>query len=186
MRPGPATSTPRCCPSSSGSSAPSTRTPWPFAATSPPGPGEAGDAAGARDEYAALLPIRERVSGPEHPDTLAARQQLASWTGEAGDAAAGPRRVRRAAAHHQAGIRPGAPGHPDRPRQPRLLDRAGGGRGPRPRRVRRAAAHHQAGPRPEAPEYPDHPARARRLDLEDSQEAAREVASRCLWRFDGY
>jgi Tetratricopeptide repeat len=35
--------------------------------------GQAGDAAGARDQYAALLPIRERVSGAEHPDTLAAR-----------------------------------------------------------------------------------------------------------------
>jgi hypothetical protein len=47
----------------------------------------AGDAAGARDQYAALLPIRERVQGPDHPHTLATRNQLASWTGEAGDAA---------------------------------------------------------------------------------------------------
>ena len=29
--------------------------------------GEAGDAAGARDQFAVLLPIRERVLGPEHP-----------------------------------------------------------------------------------------------------------------------
>ncbi|MFE0156874.1 tetratricopeptide repeat protein, partial [Nonomuraea sp. NPDC059007] len=35
-----------------------------------------------------LLPIRERVSGPEHPETLTARAHLAYWTGEAGDAAA--------------------------------------------------------------------------------------------------
>ena len=28
--------------------------------------GQAGDAAGARDQYTALLPIRERVLGPEH------------------------------------------------------------------------------------------------------------------------
>ena len=49
--------------------------------------GEAGDAAGARDQFAALLPIRERVLGPEHPDTLTARHDLARWTGEAGDAA---------------------------------------------------------------------------------------------------
>ena len=28
--------------------------------------GEAGDAAGARDQFAALLPVRERVLGPEH------------------------------------------------------------------------------------------------------------------------
>jgi Domain of unknown function (DUF4062)/Tetratricopeptide repeat len=49
--------------------------------------GEAGDAARARDQYAALLPVRERVLGPEHPNTLANRGNLAGWTGEAGDAA---------------------------------------------------------------------------------------------------
>jgi len=37
----------------------------------------------ARDTYAALLPIRERVSGPEHPDTLTARGDLAYWTRQA-------------------------------------------------------------------------------------------------------
>ena len=36
--------------------------------------------AGARDQYAALLPVRERVSGAEHPDTLTARANLAHWT----------------------------------------------------------------------------------------------------------
>ena len=35
--------------------------------------GHAGDAAGVRDQYAALLPIEERVLGPEHPATLAIR-----------------------------------------------------------------------------------------------------------------
>jgi hypothetical protein len=50
--------------------------------------GEAGDAAAARDQYAALVPVLVRVSGSEHPDTLAARYELAHWTGEAGDAAA--------------------------------------------------------------------------------------------------
>ena len=49
--------------------------------------GEAGDAAGARDQAAALLPIRERVLGPEHPDTLSTRGQLARWTGHGGNAA---------------------------------------------------------------------------------------------------
>jgi Tetratricopeptide repeat len=49
--------------------------------------GQAGDAAVARDQFAALLPIRERVSGAERPDTLTTRQELARWTGEAGDAA---------------------------------------------------------------------------------------------------
>jgi hypothetical protein len=49
--------------------------------------GEAGDAAGARDQCAALLPIYERVLGPDHPQTLTTRGNLASWTGQAGDAA---------------------------------------------------------------------------------------------------
>jgi Tetratricopeptide repeat len=49
--------------------------------------GAAGDAAGARDQFAALLPIRVRVLGPEHPDTLTARHELALFTGAAGDAA---------------------------------------------------------------------------------------------------
>jgi hypothetical protein len=49
--------------------------------------GNAGDAAGARDQFAALLPIRERILGPEHPDTLATRGGLAYYAGEAGDAA---------------------------------------------------------------------------------------------------
>src|SRR6516165_1940349 len=68
------------------------RTGIPGAATPPPSyesgvPSNTGDAAAARDQFAALLPVRERVQGPEHPDTLAARNQLARWTGEAGDAA---------------------------------------------------------------------------------------------------
>jgi hypothetical protein len=50
--------------------------------------GDAGDAAGARDQYAALVPARERVSGPEHPETLTDRANLAYYTGRAGDATA--------------------------------------------------------------------------------------------------
>ena len=38
--------------------------------------GEAGDAAGARDQFAALVPVQERVLGPEHPETLMARRNL--------------------------------------------------------------------------------------------------------------
>ena len=48
--------------------------------------GNAGDAAGARDQYAALLPVYERVSGPEHPHTLTARAGLAHWTEKVQDA----------------------------------------------------------------------------------------------------
>ena len=46
--------------------------------------GQAGDAAGARDQFAALVPVLKRVQGREHPDTLAARANLASWTGATG------------------------------------------------------------------------------------------------------
>jgi len=46
------------------------------------------DAAAARDQYVGLVPVVERVLGAEHPNTLAARGNLARWTGEAGDAAA--------------------------------------------------------------------------------------------------
>jgi len=45
--------------------------------------GQAGDPVGARDQYAALLPVFERILGPEHPDTRVARNNLAYWTKEA-------------------------------------------------------------------------------------------------------
>jgi hypothetical protein len=48
--------------------------------------GEAGDAVGARDLFADLLPDYERVLGARHPDTLTTRHNLATWTGRAGDA----------------------------------------------------------------------------------------------------
>jgi len=50
--------------------------------------GQAGDAAAARDQFAALLPVMERVLGTDDPDTIIVRADLARWTGEAGDAAA--------------------------------------------------------------------------------------------------
>jgi hypothetical protein len=45
--------------------------------------GRAGHAAAARDQYAALLPVRERVSGAEHPETQHVREELGYWTNEA-------------------------------------------------------------------------------------------------------
>jgi hypothetical protein len=36
-------------------------------------------------ELAALLPIRERVEGSENPRTLWTRDNLAYWTGQAGE-----------------------------------------------------------------------------------------------------
>jgi hypothetical protein len=41
----------------------------------------------ARDLFAGLLPVDERVLGPEHLRTLADRANLAGFTGEAGDPA---------------------------------------------------------------------------------------------------
>ena len=47
-----------------------------------------GSYAAARDLQRQVLDARERNRGPEHPDTLAARHNLARWTGQAGDPAA--------------------------------------------------------------------------------------------------
>ena len=47
--------------------------------------GQAGDAAAARDQYAALLPVQERVVGAKHPSALASRAEFARWTRKAGD-----------------------------------------------------------------------------------------------------
>jgi hypothetical protein len=49
--------------------------------------GCAGNPALARDQFAALVPVFERLFGPEHPDTLIIRTHLARWTGERGDPA---------------------------------------------------------------------------------------------------
>jgi Domain of unknown function (DUF4062)/Tetratricopeptide repeat len=72
--------------------------------------GEAGDAAGARDQFAVLLPMEEQVLGPEHPDTLSARSNLARWTGEAGDAAGARDRFARLLPVRE---RVSGPEHPD-------------------------------------------------------------------------
>ena len=44
--------------------------------------------AGALRLFRELLPDQERVLGPDHPDTLNTRNNIASCTGECGDAAA--------------------------------------------------------------------------------------------------
>lgn len=41
--------------------------------------------AAARDQYAALLAVQERVLGAEHPDALTTRANLASWTQRASE-----------------------------------------------------------------------------------------------------
>jgi hypothetical protein len=49
--------------------------------------GNSGSYAAARDLYQRVFDARAQVSGPEDPDTLTARANLAYWTGQAGDAA---------------------------------------------------------------------------------------------------
>jgi hypothetical protein len=65
---------------------------------------EAGDPATVRDQHAAVLPSLERVVGREHPDVLAARANLASATGQAGDPAAGRDQCRPGARLVRAGL----------------------------------------------------------------------------------
>jgi hypothetical protein len=43
----------------------------------------AGDPAAARDQFAALVPVDERVLGTEHPNALAVRRNLARWAARA-------------------------------------------------------------------------------------------------------
>jgi hypothetical protein len=49
--------------------------------------GSAGDADGARDQFADLLPILERILGPESRRALITRVNMAYWAGMAGDPA---------------------------------------------------------------------------------------------------
>ena len=49
--------------------------------------GWSGSYAAARDLQGRVLDARERVLGPEHPETLTTRYQLAYWTGLAGNPA---------------------------------------------------------------------------------------------------
>jgi hypothetical protein len=84
--------------------------------------GPAGDVAAARDQYAAQLPVLERVLGPEHPDTLAVHSNLAYFPGAAGDAAAARDQSAALLPRARAGPRSGTPGHPNHPTPTRLLD----------------------------------------------------------------
>lgn len=53
--------------------------------------GEAGDAAGAAEEFADLVEHMVRVLGEDHPHTLTVRGNVARWRGETGDAAGAAR-----------------------------------------------------------------------------------------------
>ena len=119
--------------------------------------GQAGDAAGARDQFAALLPVCERVLGAEHRDTLAAGTELAYWSGQAGDAAGArdqfaallPVCERVLGAEHRDTLAAGT--------ELAYWSGAGGGCGGGAGSVRRAAAGVRAGARCRAPRHPDQP-----------------------------
>ncbi|WP_234374945.1 tetratricopeptide repeat protein, partial [Streptomyces sp. NRRL WC-3605] len=57
-----------------------------------------------------LLADRQRVLGPEHPDTLSTRFYLARWRGEAGDAAGAVTALEELLADRQRVL---GPEHPD-------------------------------------------------------------------------
>ena len=87
------------------------------------------DAAGARDQFAALLPVFERILGPEHPDTLYIRHSVARWTGQAGDPAGARDQYAALLSERERILGPDHPDTRDARKQSRLLDREGGFRG---------------------------------------------------------
>ena len=147
MRPARSTSQRRSCPSARRVSRPrACGRPYRASSDLARWTGEAGEVAGGHDYSSPRSPICERVLGPEHPDTLTTRGNLARYDRGGGGCGRGPRPVRRAAAHPRAGPGPRAPRHPDRPRQSRSLDWGSGGCGRGPRPVPSAVAHPRAGP----------------------------------------
>ena len=70
-----------------------------------------GTPAGAAAAYEELLADQLRVLGPDHPDTLITRNNLAFWRGEAGDAGGRGHGARGAAGRPAAGARPRPPRH---------------------------------------------------------------------------
>ena len=73
-----------------------------------------------------LLADRERVLGPDHPDTLASRNNLAAAYRAAGRAAEAIALHERTLADRRAGPGPGPPRHPELPEQPRRRLPGGG------------------------------------------------------------
>ena len=130
--------------------------------------GQSGSYPAARDLWQLIADAygEDDAYGPEHPNTLTARANLACWTGRGGGCGRGPRPVRRAAAHPGAGAGPRAPGA--------LADRGGlaiwtgeaGDAAAARDQFAVAAAHPRAGPWARAPGHPDHPAQPGPLDRE--------------------
>ena len=113
----------RCFPTGSACSAPITRIRSRPATTSPAWTGECGDCREALRLSQALLPDQERVLGPDHPDTLTTRNNIASWTGRVRGRRGGAAALPGAASRPGAGARPRSPGYAHDPQQHRRLDR---------------------------------------------------------------
>lgn len=80
-QPPPETCSPSCCPSANVSfSGPEHRYALIMRGNIAHWTGEEGAPAAARDLFAELLPVYERVMGAEHPDTLDIHTKLAHWT----------------------------------------------------------------------------------------------------------
>ena len=124
--------------------------------------GQAGDAAGARDQYAALLPVRAGTWPRSTRRTLAVRSNLAYWTGQRG-MRPGPATSTPRCCPSASGSRRRTPGHLGHPLN-LALDRAGRRRGRGPRPVRGAAARRRNGSWPRRPLDPDRPRQPRLLD----------------------
>jgi hypothetical protein len=72
--------------------------------------GDSGQVTAARDHYRLLVENTTQYLGPDHPDTLIARNDLAYWRGEAGDAAGAVRAFDELLADH---VRVLGPDHPE-------------------------------------------------------------------------
>ena len=95
-----------CSPTRCGCWAPTTPTPCPPATTSRTGPASAGMPAAALRLFRELLPDQVRVLGPDHPDVLTTRNNIAAWTSQCGDAAGALRLFRELLPDRGAGARP--------------------------------------------------------------------------------
>ena len=148
----------------------------------PAGPARRGSARRALRLYRELLPDRQRVLGPDHPDTLGTRHHIARWTGEAGDAARSAAAVPRIAPGPAA--RPGARPPRNAAHAPRYcpldrrdcpLDRRGGGA-----RERRCGCTVRLLPDQECVLGPDHPETLPRATILPAGPARRGTrAERC-------
>ena len=113
--------------------------------------------------YRELLPDRQRVQGPDHPDTLTTRHDIACLTGEAGDARerCGCTASCSGAAAHP---RTWSPRHAEDARPHRPLDRRCGGCARGAAAMPRAAPGPAARPRARPPRHPGDAPQHRPLD----------------------